>query len=61
MGSTSGWPAREGAISNSAQRKENPVTRQTIQQPARTTVQANLWGGMKVEIDAVARVREGTR
>lgn len=26
--------------------------------PARTTVQSVLWGGMKVEIDAVARVRK---
>jgi 2-iminobutanoate/2-iminopropanoate deaminase len=25
--------------------------------PARTTVQAVLWGGLKVEIDAIARVR----
>jgi 2-iminobutanoate/2-iminopropanoate deaminase len=25
--------------------------------PARTTVQSNLWGGIKVEIDAIARLR----
>lgn len=28
--------------------------------PARTTVQAVLWGGLKVEIDAVARVPNAT-
>ncbi len=27
--------------------------------PARTTVQAGLWGGLKVEIDAIARLRGG--
>ena len=27
--------------------------------PARTTVQAVLWGGLKVEIDAVARIPDG--
>ena len=27
--------------------------------PARTTVQAVLWGGLKVEIDAIARVPDG--
>ncbi len=27
--------------------------------PARTTVQSVLWGGIKVEIDAIARVRGG--
>lgn len=26
--------------------------------PARTTVQSGLWGGLKVEIDAIARVAE---
>jgi 2-iminobutanoate/2-iminopropanoate deaminase len=26
--------------------------------PARTTVQSMLWGGIKVEIDAIARIRE---
>lgn len=26
--------------------------------PARTTIQAALWGGIKVEIDAVARLKE---
>jgi enamine deaminase RidA (YjgF/YER057c/UK114 family) len=26
--------------------------------PARTTVQSALWGGIKVEIDAIARVKE---
>lgn len=29
--------------------------------PARTTVQANLWGGIKVEIDAVARLKGDDR
>lgn len=29
--------------------------------PARTTVQAVLWGGLKVEIDAIARVPQGKR
>jgi 2-iminobutanoate/2-iminopropanoate deaminase len=28
--------------------------------PARTTVQSVLWGGIKVEIDAIARVRSAT-
>jgi 2-iminobutanoate/2-iminopropanoate deaminase len=27
--------------------------------PARTTVQAVLWGGLKVEIDAIARISSG--
>jgi 2-iminobutanoate/2-iminopropanoate deaminase len=26
--------------------------------PARTTVQSTLWGGIKVEIDAIARIRK---
>ncbi|MGJ5814410.1 RidA family protein [Paludibaculum fermentans] len=29
--------------------------------PARTTVQSVLWGGIKVEIDAIARIPEGKR
>ncbi len=29
--------------------------------PARTTVQAVLWGGLKVEIDAIARIPIGKR
>jgi 2-iminobutanoate/2-iminopropanoate deaminase len=28
--------------------------------PARTTVQAVLWGGLKIEIDAIARIRART-
>lgn len=29
--------------------------------PARTTVQSALWGGIKVEIDAIARMPDGKR